>query len=250
MRNGFFPIFTKGRVLKKESIEYLRDFPYDLATLAWDDYSDGVLGGFKVSIKEDCIVVGQGALKYKGNIILVNETVSILSEYGRLMYIKVAIGKYQETEDFKLCPIEIKIDKSKPLHDNEIELGRFCLESGAQLRCKYDSFYDLRTEENTLDLTRTPYAGRGTPTLHPRVLKEFAQALLTSSQDATDTAFALICLNTDVVSKSSIEWYLAKRNHIEYKKYGLEQLYDKLAEMLPGKKTKAERPRGRWPSIT
>ena len=250
MRNGIFPIFTKGRVVKKESLEYLRDFPYDLATMVHEGYSDGVLCGFKVSLTGANLLISQGALKYQGNIIIVNESTIQLSEYGKLLFIKLAIGNCRDTDDYKICRIEINVDQQEQRQENELELGRFCLESGAKLRCEYDSFSDLRTAENTLDLTRVTYAGRGEPTLHPRVLKEFAQALMTSSQEATDTAFGLLCLNAQIVHKKSIEWYLAKKNHSEYKEYSIAQLYDKLAEILPGKKHRPEKPRGRWPSIT
>jgi hypothetical protein len=253
MRNGVFPIFTKGRVIKKESIEYLRDFPYDLASLAFDNYCDGVLFGFGLKSKDEKVIqVSQGAVKFQGNIIVISECEMDITEFSRFSYAKLAIGSCKETVDFKSCPIDIRLDSSEFLHKNEMELGRFCLNKGAILRCKYDSFGDLRTEENTLDLTRVPYACMGaTPTLHPRVLQEYSRALLPVAEDATDIAFALMCLNAGggVVHKSSIQWYIALRNHEEYKEYLLTQLYDRLMDMLPGHKGVKQRKRERWPTI-
>jgi len=252
MRNGIFPVFAKGRVLKKESIEYLRDFPHDLASLARVDYSDGILFGFSVSFKDGYIFVSKGALKYQGNIIIVQETIVPITEYGSFLYIKLVIGKCSETEDYKTCPIEIKIDENELSEENAIELGRFCLNPGAVLRCKYDSFNDLRTPENTLDITRVSYAGYGTATLHPIVLKEYARALMATSTETADFAFALMCINSDVIHKNSIQWYIAKKNDSPHEDYTVSELYEKLVDMLPkhGRKNKPERSRGKGPSIS
>jgi len=252
MRNGFFPLFTKGRVLKKESVEYLRDFPYDLVSLAHDGYSDGILSGFSIRSSDDesCIQISKGALKYQGDIIVVPGNTFEMTEYGEFLYAKLVLGKCRETVDKKIRPIEMKIGRSGAKEDNEIELGRFCLNIGAILRCEYDSFSDLRTPENTLDITRVPYAGYEAPTLHPRVIKEYAQAVLAYSQEPADTAFALMCLNASVVHKSSIQWHIAKKTDRRYEEYTLATLYEKLEELLPQSGIKKrERPRGRGPSI-
>ena len=49
MQNYAEPLFSKGRVLKRESLEALRDFPGGLAKLAFADWSNGVLYGFDIS---------------------------------------------------------------------------------------------------------------------------------------------------------------------------------------------------------
>jgi hypothetical protein len=251
MRNGFFPIFTKGRVLKRESVEYLRDFPNDIATLTYEQYSDGILFGFGITSENGFTHITRGAIKHQGNIMIVPENTIRLTDYAEFMYAKLIIGKTHETADYKSCPIEIKVDRNQIKAENEKELGRFCLNSGAILRCKYDSFSDLRTLENTLDLTRVAYAGYEAPTLHPKVMKEYARALLTSSSEPADVAFALMCMNTWVVHKRSIEWHVAKKRNREYEEYTLPQLYEKLLELLPqtGFMGKRERPRGRGPTI-
>jgi len=253
MRNGFFPIFAKGRVLKRESIEYLRDFPYDLASLVYENYSDGILCGFSISSEDGWTHITKGALKYLGNIIVVPENTVAMAEssYGKFLYAKLIMGKSYETEDSKICPMELKVDTREAVGRYEIELGRFCLNSGAILRCEYDSFSDLRTPENTLDLTRVSYAGYDAPTLHPRVLKEYALAVLAYAHDAADVAFAVMCLNASIIHKSSIQWHIAKKINSSYVDYTLPKLYDKLEELLPqiGLK-KRERQRGKGPAIT
>lgn len=252
MRNGIFPIFTKGRVVKKESIEYLRDFPYDLVSLAYGAHSDGIIFGFSVRYKDKSILISKGVLRYQGDIIIVPENSIVITEYEQLLYIKLVLGESRVTEDYKIRHIETRIDRNKPLNANEIELGRFCLSVGAVLRCDYDSFNDLHTPENTLDITHVSYAGIGAVTLHPRVLKEFANALMLNSTEAIDINFALMCLNSGIIHKCSIQWYIAKKNNVEYEDYTLPELYKKLAEILPQneRKEKPAKPRGRGPRIS
>ena len=251
MISGFYPYFNKGRVLKKESVEYLRDFPHELASMEYDGFSSGVLYGFKVYLADGNIHIGNGVLKHKGDIILVNENTIAVEEYGQLLIIRLYVGRRLETEDYRISLTEVNIDKRGIVGDNEIELGRFSLNRGAELRIKYDSYGDLRTIENTLDLTHVAYAGLGAPTLHPVIMKEFGKAALESFNDKADIAFALMCLNMPVVHKNVIQWYLAKRNNTEYKEYMLPVLYEKLYELLPeyGLKNKHKRAAGRGPII-
>lgn len=42
-------LFHKGRALKRESLEVLRDFPGGLAKLGLSDWADGILYGFDIS---------------------------------------------------------------------------------------------------------------------------------------------------------------------------------------------------------
>ena len=236
MRNGYFPIFSKGRVLKKESIEYLRDFPYDLASLALENYSDGILFGFSITSSGDGkIHISKGALKHQGGIIVIPDQVAEMndSDYGVFLYTKMVVGECNETVDCLIRNVELVIDRHEVGAGNEIELGRFCLHRGAVLRCVYDSFVDLRTPNDTMDLTHVPFASYGAPSLHPVVMKEYAKALLTISRDAADTSFALMCMNTGVMHKGCVQWHIAKKTGKEYTDFTLPMLYEKLLSLLP-----------------
>ena len=235
MRNGIFPLFTKGRVLKKESIEYLRDFPYDLVSLEYENYSDGILFGFTINCVGGNLHISKGAIKHQGNIILVPETTITITEYAQLLYTKLVIGQLHETDDCRSCQIEIRADKHQISTDNEKELGRFSLDSGerVRLRREYISFDDLSNVTNTLNITHVSYAGLDEPTLHPQVLKEYAKFMLASSSEAADTSFSLMCLNASVVHKKTIQWYLAVKKKSVYVDYSLPVLYEKLLELIP-----------------
>ena len=243
MRDGIFPLFTKGRVLKRESIEYLRDFPHDLAVLAFDGYADGILFGFTIefSAKQRHLIISKGAVKHQDNIVIIpKETIVPVSEdyCGHLVYIKLFINNYYETEDKKTCDIDISLDEDDPSssflasHSLKIELGRFHLNSSAILRCQHESFADLFTPENTIGITCVPYAGLGATTLHPVILQEYANKLMQISSEPVDMSFAMTCFNTSVVHKRAIQWYIAKKCGNKYKDYPLLELSEKLREIL------------------
>ena len=252
MLNGWYPIFTKGRVVKKESIEYLRDFPHDFIETTLSNYSDGILYGFDISFAENSdgerkVMVTKGAVKFQENVLVFSECMVPVNDHEKLQYLKLHIGEKHCTEDYACRTIEIVLDTNSP-KQNEFELGRFALNYGAILRCDYDSFSDMVTPENTLDITNVPYAGIGDATLHPRVMKEFARGLLQKSSDPVDVCFCLMCMNSHIVYKDSILWFVSKRDKSDYENCTLSQLYSKLEGILAwqtdrtGNKQKLRRP--------
>lgn len=74
------PLFRKGRVLKKESLEALRDFPGGLAALGLSGWSDGILYGFDISYEakrqteghepeHGVVIITAGAVWHQGQIV-------------------------------------------------------------------------------------------------------------------------------------------------------------------------------------
>jgi len=226
-----FPIFTTNRVLKRESIEYLRDFPNDMVSLGYETYSDGVLFGFSVSVDKGVdkknLIVSKGAIKFEKRIYSIPQTLVSFSEYNRNLCLKLVIGDLFRNDDFEIRPIEHKLCEIGDISKNDIELGRFRLAKGARLRCLYDSVADFRTQENTLDITHVPYAGYGAQTLHPKILKAFGEVLLQNSSDPVDLAFGFLCINSSIIHKQTIEGYLAQKSG-GYVEYSLDEICDNL----------------------
>jgi hypothetical protein len=210
------------------------------------------LFGFDISYADESLHISKGALKYGGNIVVVTGIALKIADYDQQLYIRLSIGKRRETDDYIMCPIEVRTGRDRPTIANEIELGRFNLNPGAILRCKYDSFADMRTRENTLDITQVPYAGIESPTLHPAVIQEYARSLLKFSADPNDAAFAMICLNGGAVQKNVIQWHIAKKSNKPYAELSISGLYDKLLEMLPesDRRGRAVKPRFTGPKIS
>jgi hypothetical protein len=63
-----FPNFGKGRILKKEMLESLRDYPRDYLDICFKDYSNGIISGADILVGENGITVSRGVVKHNNRI--------------------------------------------------------------------------------------------------------------------------------------------------------------------------------------
>ena len=52
MFKNIYPLFERKRLLKKEMLENIRDFPRDIFDIFFRNYSDGILTGCDIEVKE------------------------------------------------------------------------------------------------------------------------------------------------------------------------------------------------------
>lgn len=231
------PLFQKGRVLKKEGLDSLRDFPYRFAEGCLSGWSDGILFGFDISYEKETekngqLVVDSGAVWYKGQVILTERETFSFSEFDRLIIVKLYIFNDSYTEDFYVCPLEIRLETEEANGDG-IELGRFRLSQGARLRKDYQDMHDFHTEYNTLDVTHVPYAGSGGITISPVILQVFARMLMESGTDKeADISFALMCLNHLPVSRECLLRYISCRLRKPYHEMEHSEIYESLVQIV------------------
>ena len=196
-----FPIFEEGRILKRDSLDFIRDYAPDFFSLLFREYGDGVIVGFPVH--------GDGK-KMDSSI----------------------------SPDFKTERFELLLEPVRVLGKGEYELGRFLLEQGARLRSyeEYKDFNDLITEFNTLNPVYIPFACEGGNTLAPFILRLYGRSVLSSPKaEPLDLCFSAACLSSPCVSAELIQSYLsAKERGISVSQgnwdlyQGLKRLYAKL----------------------
>ena len=228
MQNYAQPLFSKGRVLKKESLEALRDFPGGLAKLALADWADGVLYGFDMSYEDGLVTVCPGAVWYQGQVVL---TQSPFQAFEQQITACLRLYPAFATEDFYTRQLELRLKNGEP-GSSELELGRFRLSQGARLRKDYRDLRDCRTTYNTLDVTQIPYAGPGGVTISPVLLTMFARMVLEQT-DALDTdiQFALLCLDHPPVSRECLLRYLSRRLGEPYRELTHSEIYERLVRI-------------------
>lgn len=230
------PLFQKGRVLKKEGLDALRDFPSGLAGIFFKGWSDGVLAGFDISYQKGTsgngqIIVSGGAVLYKENIIIADQEVIPFEEFDKQIIIKLYIFPVINTEDFDIYPLEICAEEEGN-NNNGLELGKFRLSQGARLRKEYQDLQDFHTAYNTLDITNVPYAGQGGVTVSPVLLQVFARMLLSSrTSRESDISFALMCLGRQPVPKECLLQYISNRLGIPYREMGHSEIYKYLVQI-------------------
>ncbi len=237
MFQNIYPVFETKRLLKKEMLENLRDYPRTLFRLKYQEYSDGILTGCDIEgldTGEAGLRVLPGILLWKGIPYLLEEPETIpCTASGRLAYLKTrfsdkAVGIGQEEYFSKLY-----LDEEVPDPGRELELARFKLQPGARLRTEYVDFYDYATEFDTADRIHALYSGPGHPTVWLRLLKCFADTLLRlSARNPLDCAFCMSCLQEkEAMPYEAIRTYLNVRLGQD-KEYTNQQIYSGLRGIL------------------
>jgi hypothetical protein len=231
---NIFPKFGKGRILKTEMLENLRDFPREFADIFFQNFSDGVLTGAELVVNQNTITITRGIIKHRNKLYLLKEDHSIAySQTNKEMLIKIRFSPEIDSVDFYLNQSLIVLDENPVVAGNELELGRFKLQEGAQLRSDYVDFYDFGTEFNTINIIHLPFAGRRESTMNPLVMEYFAKVLLANrTENPLDTSFAIQCLNHERVERDLIIFYLSGRLGIPYRIYGNEEIYKYLSLII------------------
>ena len=246
MFQNIYPVFEAKRLLKKEMLESLRDFPRSLFDLQYQNYSDGILTGCDIKGSETGLTILPGIVLYKGVPYFLDKPypVSYRAE-GKLVYVKIhfwdkAIGTGGE-EFFS----QIMVDEQKPDTEEELELARFKLQSGARLRSEYVDFYDYATEFDTVNRINVPYAAPGHAGIWPQICKSFAKELLKYPvTNLWDSAFCLNCMQlTETMTYEALRTYLNMRLGWN-KEYTNEQAYAALKRIIQdtgGREEESER---------
>jgi hypothetical protein len=228
------PNFAKGRILKTEMLENLRDFPREFGRLMLQDYSNGIITGANVIVNRDTITVTPGIIKSGERLYLLKNFYDTPYYHtNREMSIKVSFTAPVTGSDFTTYKSKILIDELTNQLSGELELGRFKLREGAYLRSSYTDFSDFTTEYNTINIVHVEYAGIRKSTLHPLVMQYFGQLVLKSAaQNPYDAGFAMHCLNCGRVERDLITYYLVQRLGIPLQNYSNQELYKHLTAIV------------------
>jgi len=196
MFHNTYPVFEAKRLLKKEMLENLRDYPRSLSAIQYQDYSDGILSGCELKETEGGLKMMPGMIYYKTVIYFLEEPCVVechadgRSKYLKVRFLDKTIGAGQEEYLSR-----IYVDGQPPDDVCELELGRFKFQSGARLRTEYVDFYDYDTEFDTVNIIHAPHAAPGRHSISPALLKCFATELMRFPiQDPWDCAFCMDCL--------------------------------------------------------
>ena len=134
MFQNIYPVFEPKRLLKKEMLENLRDFPRSLFGLQYQNYSDGILYGCDITGTETGMILLPGILCYKGVPYFLERPypVSCKAE-GKMAYVKVHFWDKTIGSGGEEYLSQIIVDEQEPDAEQELELARFKLQAGARL---------------------------------------------------------------------------------------------------------------------
>ncbi|MBO5030500.1 MAG: hypothetical protein J6K26_11630 [Lachnospiraceae bacterium] len=237
-----FPLLAGRRILRKESLWDIRDYAYAGWQLYYADYTDGLLRGCDIRSEDGQLVIGKGMLKFHGFVYLMQEEERVpYQPENRWQVLKAEFSEDETNLDYKAYRVRFFLDNDVQLKENQIEMCRFYLREGSVLRDSYKDFSDMSTEYDTLNLIHATVAGVGEQTLHPALLRQFAEELSeTDEKEAADFAFYYtIESNNGKVERLSIKRYLQDKgrtgNEGEAAAWGNADIYAEMERILRNK---------------
>ncbi len=230
-----YPIFVHKNILKIEMLEKIRDYPRDFLDIFYQEYSDGVLEGCEVEVKEHFLLLHPGIILFHQRMYCSKEYQKIpYSATDCLMYLKIRFfDEEKEIEGVKYLS-EIILSEEGINQRDEIELCRFHLEKKAKLRSEYQDFADFSTKYNTINRIYVPYAEKKMSTLWPYLLEYFAKKNMKKQKLQTEDV--IFCMNIlrdkKAVSRDLIITYIEKKTEKEVKDFDNYNLYLELLKIL------------------
>lgn len=235
MAQNIYPLFGRNRIMKKELLRALRDYSFGFMQLEYQKYANGILEGLDIDVTGTEIHIGSGLIKFNDFIFLLTEKQTVPYEpMERLAGLKLKISSKKISEDYILYQAEPILDEDLKLKEDEIEVCRFKLKSGARLRNDYVGFYDIETEFDTINLAHATWAGIGKPSLSPVITTYYASAAMQCTlEDPRDFIFCSLCLNsTKAITRKIIEAYIRASLELDDLEFTNQQMFEFLELML------------------
>lgn len=209
-----YPYFGRGRILKKEQLAAVRDYAFNLYAAAFHDFSDGIISGCTVSADSEEITITPGIIKSNNFIYSFKEPLSI--PYGSAengVALKMKFLPPVRTPDCETFTGELILDENLERSKNEVEICRFKLQKGSQLRSAYTNFEDIETEYDTVNLAHATWSSPGGESLSPVITASYARAAMTYSlENPWDISFCMLCMNSHTaIQKETICAYIESR---------------------------------------
>ena len=236
-----YPLFETGRILKKEALEVIRDYPKALLSILYEGYTNGVIRGLRLSSDHENrnLIIGRGLVKLKGEVYLINKEIKVAYTHTeQRKYLKLRCNEKRE-KDFIVSEIEAFLSDEEEREDGEILLCDFLLKSGFVLRDTHLDFADMRSEYDTIHLMNADYAGYKESSFNIEVLKVYAKEYLNTKKcEETDRTFCYMVLNSmEGIERSIIENYIAvKEGKTKGTNLSNKEIYTGLLDILSSAK--------------
>lgn len=173
------PIFQDAHILRRSMLEALSDYAFLANQYLHKGYADGILAGCELATTKDTVILNEGVLLFEGQLFLVKEPMMI--NYHPTNVLNVLRLKFSDVirdANFIYREVDMQLSDRVEMQKGEMELCRFTLQEGAELRYRYRDFEDRNTDYDTLNQVHAPYAAYGGGTLGPDIVRNFAEEML------------------------------------------------------------------------
>lgn len=229
------PLFQDAHLLRRGMLEAMGDYTFLFQEYLYKGYADGILAGCELTTTKDAIILGKGVLLFEKRPYLIKEP--MMAAYhptNNLTLLKLRFSDEMRDPNYVYREMELAFSEGTQMQKGEMELCRFTLQEGAQLRYQYRDFEDRNTIYDTLNRVYVPYASVGSNTLAPEITRSFAAEMLELS-NITDFD-ALFCMQilgqNQPVGAEALKAYLRRKGQAEYTGASNMEIYRGLAEVL------------------
>lgn len=234
---GFkMPLFSKGNLLSQDMLETLRDYEVQLAQNLYGGYSDGIISGAEIIVKQGAVCIGPGMVKFEDRIFMIEEVTEVrINPVDAWQAIKLIFGKLESTRSFEKQEMTIEVTQNLSKEQNKIEICRVRLQNGAHLRSEYRNLEDMRTEFDTVNILEAQWAAYGKSSIHPQILMEFAkEAGKGNVENPQDIVFLQQILNSNgqALNRDLVKFYLDSRLGKKEEDYTNFEIYQGLCRVL------------------
>lgn len=230
--------------LKKEILWRMRDLPLEELWIRYSEYTNGIITGCSLFEENMRVGVNPGIVKYSGRLYFLNEKTSVQYEpTDSWVVLKIKFSPQKHHPEYEWYEGQLVLDENLNILPNEIEVGRFKLKVGSRLRTEYQSFEDMVTEYDTVNLTHINWSFPRRSTLHPDIMLHFARSVYAhTSESSKDFSFCnTILANNGLIARESIERYAGLGEGKDYSQLSNEELFKALlgvVKLLTGSVTK------------
>ena len=183
------PVFQDAHILRRSMLEALSDYAFLTNQYLYKGYADGILAGCGLTTTKDAAILNEGVVLFEGQLFLVKEPMAVnYHPTNVLNVLRLKFSDVMRDANFIYREVDMQLSDSVEEKKGEMELCRFTLQEGAELRCRYRDFEDRNTDYDTLNQVHAPYAAYGGSTLAPDIVRNFAEEMLDISGLYADPA--------------------------------------------------------------
>lgn len=229
------PLFQDAHLLRRGMLEALADYTFLFQEYLYKGYADGILAGCELTTTKDAIILNKGVLLFEKRPYLIKEP--MMAAYhptNNLTLLKLKFSDEMRDPNYVYRELELAFSEQTQIQKGEMELCRFTLQEGAQLRYQYRDFEDRNTIYDTLNRVHVPYASPGSSTLAPKITKSFAAEMLELSNISDyDALFCMQILGqSQPVGAEALKAYLRRKGQRELTGTSNMEIYMGLTEVL------------------
>lgn len=238
----YLPSFKDGVIIRAKKMQQLADQVFLLPNLIYYDYTDGIISGCEVYERDKRLVLTQGIIYLKGKLFIIDGDITLpYFATDRMTYLKICCTDKifeKDGDEYIFC---IDLSEEEP-DENEIEICRFKLQTGARLRYVYDDFEDMNTEFDTINIIHSKYSSKKYSTVSHKVLKIYSKEMLAlKPTDPIDIFFCMQILGSNaVINIEEIVYYIETRTKQRMDNLSNYSIYKGLLTILKEEKEKVK----------